>query len=97
LGVVFFRELVGAFLLCEDEHNLDVAPTQRTCHVHIGYELAPKHFTLEPSNVREGQIRTAFHLPLRPIIIFANVDVSRHIIVVDTCVLSKNNMGQREY
>jgi hypothetical protein len=30
-------------------------------------------------------------------ILFANVDVSRHILVVDTSVLAKSNMGQREY
>jgi hypothetical protein len=28
---------------------------------------------------------------------FANVDVSRHILVVDTSVLAKSNMGRREY
>jgi hypothetical protein len=31
------------------------------------------------------------------IIPFANVDVSRHILVVDTSVLAKSNMGRREY
>jgi hypothetical protein len=34
---------------------------------------------------------------LRPIILFANVDVSRYILVVDTSVLAKSNMGRREY
>jgi hypothetical protein len=34
---------------------------------------------------------------LRPIIVFANIDVSRHILVVDTSVLAKSNMGRREY
>jgi hypothetical protein len=34
---------------------------------------------------------------LRPIILFANVDVSRHILVVDTSVLAKSNMDRREY
>jgi hypothetical protein len=34
---------------------------------------------------------------LRLIILFANVDVSRHILVVDTSVLAKNNMNRREY
>jgi hypothetical protein len=34
---------------------------------------------------------------LRPIILFANIDVSRHILVVDTSVLVKSNMGRREY
>jgi hypothetical protein len=37
-----------------------------------------------------------FTYSLRPIILFANVDVSRHILVVDTSVLPKSNMGQRE-
>jgi hypothetical protein len=34
---------------------------------------------------------------LRPIFLFANIDVSRHILVVDTSVLAKSNMGRREY
>jgi hypothetical protein len=34
---------------------------------------------------------------LRPIIPFANIDVSRHILVIDTSVLAKSNMGRREY
>jgi hypothetical protein len=34
---------------------------------------------------------------LRPIILFANTDVSRHILVVDTSVFAKSNMGRREY
>jgi hypothetical protein len=34
---------------------------------------------------------------LRPIILFANVDVSRHILMIDTSVLPKSNMGRREY
>jgi hypothetical protein len=34
---------------------------------------------------------------LRPIILFANMDVSRHILVVDTFVFAKSNMGRREY
>jgi hypothetical protein len=34
---------------------------------------------------------------LRPIILFANADVSRHILVIDTSVFVKSNMGRREY
>jgi hypothetical protein len=34
---------------------------------------------------------------LRPIILFANIDVSRHILMVDTSVLEKSNMSRREY
>jgi hypothetical protein len=33
---------------------------------------------------------------LRPIILFANIDVSRHILVVDTSLFVKSNMGRRE-
>jgi hypothetical protein len=40
---------------------------------------------------------TLKYYSLRPIILFANVDVSRHILVVDTSVLAKSNMGWREY
>jgi hypothetical protein len=34
---------------------------------------------------------------LRPIILFANIDVSRPILVVHTSVLTNNNMDRREY
>jgi hypothetical protein len=34
---------------------------------------------------------------LRPILLFANIDVSRHILLIDTSVLAKSNMGRREY
>jgi hypothetical protein len=34
---------------------------------------------------------------LRSIILFANIDVSRHILVVDTSIFAKSIMGQREY
>jgi general stress protein CsbA len=34
---------------------------------------------------------------LRSIILFANVDVSRYILIIDTSVLAKSNMGRREY
>jgi hypothetical protein len=34
---------------------------------------------------------------LRPIILFANIDVSRNSLVVDTSILVKSNMGRRGY
>jgi hypothetical protein len=34
---------------------------------------------------------------LRSIILFAKVDVSRHILVIDTSIFAKSNMGRREY
>jgi hypothetical protein len=34
---------------------------------------------------------------LRPIILFASVDVSIHILVVDTSILMNSNMDRREY
>jgi hypothetical protein len=34
---------------------------------------------------------------LRPILPFTNTDVSRHILVLDTSVFAKGNMGRREY
>jgi hypothetical protein len=38
-----------------------------------------------------------FCYSLRPILLFANIDVSRHILVIDTSILEKSNMGPREY
>jgi hypothetical protein len=34
---------------------------------------------------------------LWPILLFASMDVSRHILELDTYVLVKSNMGQKEY
>jgi hypothetical protein len=34
---------------------------------------------------------------LRPILLFVNTDVSRYILVIDTSVLAKSNMGRWEY
>jgi hypothetical protein len=39
------------------------------------------------------KIRTNYSL--RPIILFANIDVFRHIFVIDTSVFVKSNMGRR--
>jgi hypothetical protein len=36
-----------------------------------------------------------FYYSLRPIILFANIDVSGHVLVIDTSVLAKSNMGRR--
>jgi hypothetical protein len=33
----------------------------------------------------------------RPIILFVNIDISRHILVVDTSIFAKSNMGRREW
>jgi hypothetical protein len=41
-------------------------------------------------------IHTIIYYSLRPIILFANIDVSRHILVIDISVLAKSNMGRRE-
>jgi hypothetical protein len=38
-----------------------------------------------------------FFYSLRPIILFVNMNVSRLILVVDTFILTKSNMGEREY
>jgi hypothetical protein len=34
---------------------------------------------------------------LRPIILFANMNISKYILVVDISVLAKSNMSRREY
>jgi hypothetical protein len=34
---------------------------------------------------------------LQPILFIVNIDVSRHILVLDTSVFAKCNMGRREY
>jgi hypothetical protein len=38
-----------------------------------------------------------FTYSLRFIILFTNIDVSRYILVIDTSILAKSNVDQREY
>jgi hypothetical protein len=38
-----------------------------------------------------------FRYSLQPIILFAKIDVSEHILVLDTSILAKSNIGWREY
>jgi general stress protein CsbA len=40
--------------------------------------------------------KTRIFYSLRPVILFANVDISRYILVVDTSVLAKSNMDKRK-
>jgi hypothetical protein len=44
----------------------------------------------------EGYVENKIQYSLRPIILFANIDVSRHSLVVDTSILVKSNMSRRE-
>jgi hypothetical protein len=39
---------------------------------------------------------THFMYSLRPIILFGNTNISRHILVIDISVFAKSNMGRRE-
>jgi hypothetical protein len=39
----------------------------------------------------------AFSYSLRPVILFASINVFRYILVVDTSILAKSNMGRRKY
>jgi hypothetical protein len=47
--------------------------------------------------VRAGVKTDVKFYSLRSIILFASVDISRYILVVDTSVLAKNNIGRRKY
>jgi hypothetical protein len=52
------------------------------------------------ADVVQNQVITTlktFLYSLRSIILFASIDVFRYILVVDTSVLAKSNMGRREY
>jgi hypothetical protein len=53
------------------------------------------------STTLEGGLRQNFvnrkEILPRSIILFANIDVSRHILVINTSILAKSNMGWREY
>jgi hypothetical protein len=45
----------------------------------------------------EEQVRTLLlSLSLRSIILFASIDVSRYILMIDTSILVKSNMSRRE-
>jgi hypothetical protein len=44
----------------------------------------------------KNAVRSDIKYSLRPKILFANIDIFRYILVVDTSVLAKSNMGRRE-
>jgi hypothetical protein len=52
---------------------------------------------LEPNSALGNWFVPKLYYSLRPIILFANMDISRYILVVDTSILAKSNMGRREY
>jgi hypothetical protein len=56
-----------------------------------------KHITSGLVNAVNLYITILTRYSLRPIVLFANIDVSRHILVLDTSVLAKSNMGRREF
>jgi hypothetical protein len=61
--------------------------------------LVPNFFSKETC-INQGIYRNVILLTnysLRPILLFASMDVSRHILVLDTSILAKSNMGRREY
>jgi hypothetical protein len=47
-------------------------------------------------STRNATLDNIFHYSLRPILLFANMGISRHILVVDTSILEKSNMDRRE-
>jgi hypothetical protein len=57
--------------------------------------FARTNFVVVPTAHHFHRIKHRYSL--RPIILFANIDVSRHILVVDTFVFAKSNIGRREY
>jgi hypothetical protein len=65
---------------------------------HIRYTPPPHFPKISVTNFsRFVCIYTLKHIySLRPIILFVNTDVSRHILVIDTFVFAKSNMGRRE-
>jgi hypothetical protein len=76
--------------------------------IFLTTETATSHSITHPqSTLSLARLTSKFHwhelslhmlyYSLRSIILFAIVDVSRHILVVDTSVLGKSNMSRREY
>jgi hypothetical protein len=63
---------------------VDLVPKHMHVHVHAKLQTR-RYFRVEKS------------YSLRSIILFANIDVSRHILMIDTSVLAKSNMNRREY
>jgi hypothetical protein len=43
------------------------------------------------------QYMIEYRYSLRPIILFANIDVSKHVLVVDTFIFVKSIISQRKY
>jgi hypothetical protein len=50
-----------------------------------------------PSLIISVNILVRLYYYLRPILLFANMDISRHILMIDPSVLAKSNMDRRDY
>jgi hypothetical protein len=47
-------------------------------------------------NIRVNELYTIYSETVE-VLSFVNINISRYILVLDTSVFAKNNMGQREY
>jgi hypothetical protein len=60
-------------------------------------EVLPRAIFCEGPFTKNLGIPNGISYSLRPILPFTNMDVSRHILVLDTSIFVKGNMGRREY
>jgi hypothetical protein len=61
----------------------------------LGRRLSTWQFGSVEVFLKYGSVESYYSLRL--ILLFTNMDVSRYILVVDTSILVKSNMGRREY
>jgi hypothetical protein len=72
--------------------------TKSTAMVSLGVPL--KVTGLDSRSTEHTKLLALAHriqYSLRPILLFANIDVSRYILMINISVLAKNNIGQKEY
>jgi hypothetical protein len=63
--------------------------------LRIGVSDNSYNVFLQAALLLEHERKNSFY-SLRPIILFTSIDVSRHILVIDTSVFAKSNMDRRE-
>jgi hypothetical protein len=70
--------------------------TQNTKGIRVGY-VDLVFMAITPHGGQHRGIFTNFCYSLRPILLFANMDVSSTKMCLDTSILVKSIMGRREY
>jgi hypothetical protein len=89
---IYYRVVVVAWM------HTDISHLSWSSDLVAVYPISTKsHGKKQPPSVIACDLNLPITYSLRSIILFVNIDVFRHILIIDTSVLAKSNIGRREY